>query len=65
METQARVLVGLEELRDALDPLKKLNYQRAHDFKQHQGQDEAALQRLIGEAKARRTEAVNKAIRLG
>lgn len=37
----------------------------AHDFKQHQGQDEAALQRLIGEAKARRTEAVNKAIRLG
>ena len=65
MESQARVLVGLEELRDALDPMRKINYHRAHDFKQHHGQDEAALQRLIGEAKARRTEAVNKAIRLG
>lgn len=65
MEGQARVLVGLEEHRDALDPLRKINYHRAHDFKQHHGQDEAALQRLIGEAKARRSEAVNKAIRLG
>lgn len=65
MESQAHALVGLEELRDALDPLKKINYQRAQDFKQHQGQDEAALQRLIGEARARRTEAVNKSIRLG
>lgn len=64
MESQAGVLVGLEDLRDALDPLKKINYQRAHDFKQHQGQDEAALQRQIGEAKARRADAVAKAIKL-
>ena len=65
MESQARVLGRFEELRDALDPLRKINYHRAQDFKQHQGEDEAALQRLIGEAKTRRTEAVNKAIQLG
>lgn len=65
MESHAHVLVGLEEHRDALDPLRTINYQRAHDFKQHQGQDEASLQRLIGEAKSRRSDASAKALKLG
>ncbi|MFN3628908.1 MAG: hypothetical protein ACK4XK_02435, partial [Casimicrobiaceae bacterium] len=54
MESHAHVLTGLVTARDALNPLRSINYARAQAFKQHQGQDEAELQRQIAAAKARR-----------
>lgn len=64
MEKQAHTLVELEALRDALNPLRSLNYPRVQAFKQHQGEDEVALHRQIAETKARRAEAVAKVLQL-
>ncbi|WP_426683523.1 hypothetical protein ABFU84_02160 [Xanthomonas translucens pv. undulosa] len=54
----------LELARDALDPLRSINYAGAQAFHDHQGQDEAELQKLIGEAKHIRQQAAEKARQL-
>ncbi|PZQ31858.1 MAG: hypothetical protein DI562_04650 [Stenotrophomonas acidaminiphila] len=64
MGTHEKRRQELESGRDALDPLRSINYAGAQAFHDHQGQDEATLQRLIGEAKSRRQQAADKARQL-
>lgn len=61
MNDQAEKADHLIAARNALDPLKAINYVRAKAFKDHQGQDEAELQRQIGLAKAEREASANTA----
>ncbi len=54
----------LKESRDALKPAAKVNFVRAQSYKDHQGQDDAQLQSLIGKAIAEKAAAVKTALDL-
>lgn len=61
MSSSRTVLAQLEGFRDALNPLRSINYLRAQAFKDHQGHDELTLQRMIGDARGRRDHAATQA----
>lgn len=61
MEGHKERRAQLEFLRNALDPLRSINYAGAQAFRDHQGQDEATLRQLIADAVNRRQQAVAQA----
>lgn len=54
----------LKESCDALKPAAKVNFVRAQSYKDHQGQDDAQLQSLIGKAIAEKAAAAKTALAL-
>jgi hypothetical protein len=61
METKDQTKDELERSRDALKPLARIDFARAQTFKDHEGEDDAQLQRRIGEARSARADAASRA----
>ncbi len=61
MQTRDEKAHELEQSRDALKPAAKIDFVRAQSYKDHQGQDDAELQALIGKVKNEKAGAANKA----
>ena len=64
MQTKDEKANELKESCDALKPAAKINFVRAQSYKDHQGQDDAQLQLLIGKAIAEKAAAEKTALDL-